>query len=99
MLCWNHDKTREVIPGQTMDIHHITDLFAGKQTAPLQSPLAEHVPEEVCLAVLGYENRVDLEAIDEDTASKWLEGLAYLMRAPKEEILGMLAATEPKREP
>lgn len=99
MVCWNYDKKRDVVPGQTMDVHHIEELFAGKQTDPLKGPLADGVPDEVCLAVVGYVNRLDLEAQDEETAERWLEGLAYLMRAPKEETLAMIAATEPKPEP
>lgn len=98
MLCWNYDKQREIVPGQEMEIHHITDLFGGKQTDPLKDTCAKDAPDDCCLSVIAYINRLDVEAPDPETAERWLEGLRYLMRAPKDEILAMIALTEPKKE-
>jgi hypothetical protein len=81
-----------------MEVHHLTDLYVGKQTPALQLPVAKDAPGDCCLSVLGYEHGLDLEADSVERAKEWIEGLAFLMRASRQEINDLVNLTKPPEE-
>jgi len=99
VICWNYTGTRKVVEGQTMEIHHITDLYTSKQTPALNLPVALEAQDENCFSVIGFENGLDLEADNEERANTWIEGLSYLMWGSKPQILDILKQTKSTRKP
>lgn len=75
----------------------------------MMSAIAEAARDEHCFSVLGYEGVIfgsffchnclitgvlDLEADREDRVNAWIEGLSYLLRAPRDKINELVGQTQ-----
>ena len=96
-LYWNEEMKKEKVPGNSLAVNHITDVFLGKKTPELLSVEGIFANTEHCLSIMSRKNSVHVEFKSTHLRDAWLQGVknAYASggRAVKESKPGDQAGT------
>jgi hypothetical protein len=90
-ICWSNAGTRQMSLEHRIAVNRFTQLVSKNSRTPFRSSRAQ---PQCCFSLVGADedNVLDLEAESELMASKWMEGLKFLLKSSREEIGTMLGA-------
>ena len=74
-LYWNEELKKEKVPGNSLAINHITDVFVGKKTPELLSVEGIFAHSDHCLSVMSRKNSVHVEFKSMTVRDAWLQGV------------------------
>ena len=74
-IYWNEDGRKEKVPGNSLAINHITDVFVGKKTPELLSVEGIFANSDHCLSVMSRKNSVHVEFKSTQVRDAWLQGV------------------------
>ena len=74
-IYWNEDVKKEKVPGNSLAINHITDVFLGKKTPELLSVEGIFANSDHCLSIMSRKNSVHVAFKSVTVRDAWLQGV------------------------
>ena len=74
-LHWCDVGSRVKVPGQSLQLHRISDVYLGKQAAEMKGPEVATYPSHNCFSAIAKDKAVHLIAPSEAVRTTWLAGI------------------------
>jgi len=86
-LFWCEKGRRVENPDRCLPLKALTDIYLGKQTEILRHPIADTVPQNRCISMIGRRGmQLDLEADSQDRLNAWVNAINNALTQSGKEV-------------